>query len=129
MVEELLQDLNLVTKKPTAEREITAMVNANITSAADISAYYAAKYGKTGLKIFASSNLQKQYDTDKDDFSDISHFTSSLICFNKPFVIDNFLIQIENNFLALIPYFCKIKNENHVIRRILKFFFNENMGC
>lgn len=67
--------INLVSKEPTAEREITAMVNVNITSAVDISAYYAEKYGKTGLTIFASSNLQKQYDADKDAFSDIPHFT------------------------------------------------------
>ena len=63
--------INLVTKEPTAEQELSAMVNANVTSALDLSAFYSKRFGRTGLTVFASGNLQKQYDADKDGFSDI----------------------------------------------------------
>ena len=67
--------INLITKVPTAEREISFLANVNQTNALDLSAFYGEKYKKTGLTFFASSNAQKAYDANKDGFSDIPKYT------------------------------------------------------
>ena len=67
--------INLITKVPTAEREISFLANVNQTNALDFSGFYGEKYKKTGLTIFASSNTQKAYDTNSDGFSDIPKYT------------------------------------------------------
>ena len=66
--------INLITKEPTAKRELSALVNANQSAALDISTFYAEKYKKTGLTIYAAGNFQKIYDNNKDGFSDIPEF-------------------------------------------------------
>ena len=66
--------INLITKEPTAKREISFLTNVNQTSALDLSAFYSELYKKTGLTIFASSNFQKAYDVNNDGFSDIPKF-------------------------------------------------------
>ena len=67
--------INLITKVPTAEREISFLANVNQTNALDLSAFYGEKYKKTGLTFFASGNTQKAYDANKDGFSDIPKYT------------------------------------------------------
>ena len=67
--------INLITKVPTAEREISFLANVNQTNALDLSAFYGEKYKKTGLTFFVSSNAQKAYDANKDGFSDIPKYT------------------------------------------------------
>ena len=67
--------INLITKVPTAEKEISFLANVNQTNALDLSAFYGEKYKKTGLTFFASSNAQKAYDANKDGFSDIPKYT------------------------------------------------------
>jgi len=67
--------INLITKVPTAEREISFLANVNQTNALDLSAFYGEKYKKTGLTFFASGNAQKAYDANKDGFSDIPKYT------------------------------------------------------
>ena len=66
--------INLITKDPTDKREISFMANVNQTQAVDFSGFYAEKYKKSGLTIYAASNLQKAYDTNNDGFSDIPQF-------------------------------------------------------
>ena len=66
--------INLITKEPTEKREISFLANINQTQALDLSAFYAEKYKKTGLTIYASNNSQKAYDTNNDGFSDIPKF-------------------------------------------------------
>ena len=66
--------INLITKEPIEKKEISFMANINQTQALDLSAFYAEKYKKTGLTIYASNNLQKAYDTNNDGFSDIPKF-------------------------------------------------------
>lgn len=66
--------INLITKEPGDKKEISFLVNANQTSALDLSGFYAERYKKTGLTIYAASNLQKAYDVNKDGFSDIPKF-------------------------------------------------------
>ena len=67
--------INLITKVPTTEREISFLANVNQTNALDLSAFYGEKYKKTGLTFFASGNTQKAYDANKDGFSDIPKYT------------------------------------------------------
>ena len=67
--------INLITKVPTAEREISFLANVNQTNALDLSAFYGEKYKKAGLTFFASGNTQKAYDANKDGFSDIPKYT------------------------------------------------------
>ena len=66
--------INLITKEPTDKKEISFLANINQTSALDLSGFYAERYKKTGLTIYAASNFQKAYDVNKDGFSDIPKF-------------------------------------------------------
>jgi outer membrane receptor for ferrienterochelin and colicins len=66
--------INLITKEPTPIRELSFLTNINQTQALDLSGFYAEKYKKTGLTIFASSNFQNAYDANNDGFSDIPKF-------------------------------------------------------
>lgn len=66
--------INLITKEPTEKREISFLVNSNQTKAFDFSGFYAEKYKKTGLTIYASNNFQKAYDNNNDGFSDIPKY-------------------------------------------------------
>ena len=66
--------INLITKEPTETRELSFLANVNQTQALDLSGFYAEKYKKTGLTIFAANNTQKAYDTNNDGFSDIPKF-------------------------------------------------------
>ncbi len=67
--------INLITKVPTDEKEISFLANVNQTGALDLSGYYGEKYKKTGLTLFASTNAQKAYDANNDGFSDIPTYT------------------------------------------------------
>ncbi|MFV8393476.1 TonB-dependent receptor [Flavobacterium sp. LB2P6] len=66
--------INLITKEPTDKREISFLANINQTQALDLSGFYAEKYGKAGLTMYASSNFQNATDVNKDGFSDIPQF-------------------------------------------------------
>ncbi len=66
--------INLITKEPTAKREISYLANVNQTNALDVSSFYSERYKKTGLTIYAASNFQKAFDVNKDSFSDIPKF-------------------------------------------------------
>ncbi len=66
--------INLITKEPTDTREISFLANINQTQALDLSGFYAEKYKKSGLTIYASSNSQKATDVNNDGLSDIPKF-------------------------------------------------------
>ena len=67
--------INLITKEPTAQREISFLANTNQTNALDLSGFYVERYKKTGLTVYASSNFQKAYDANSDTFSDIPKYS------------------------------------------------------
>ena len=67
--------VNLVTKEPTAERELSFLANVNQTGAVDLSSFYSQKFGKTGFTLYASRNSQVAYDVNKDSFSDLPRYT------------------------------------------------------
>jgi outer membrane receptor for ferrienterochelin and colicins len=66
--------INFVTKVPSVKRELSFLVNGNMTKATDLSGYYSQKFRKTGFTLFVSQNIQPAYDTDKDGLSDIPKF-------------------------------------------------------
>lgn len=66
--------INLISKEPQEKTEASVLVNANQTSALDISTFYAEQYKKTGMTIYAATNFQKAYNNNGDDFSDIPRF-------------------------------------------------------
>lgn len=67
--------INLVTKEPNEEREISFLVNYNQTQALDLSGYYGQKMGKVGLTVYASRNTQRAYDVNQDGLSDLPQYT------------------------------------------------------
>ena len=67
--------INLITKVPTEKRELSFLANVNQTQALDVSGFYAERYKKTGVTIYAASNFQKAFDVNKDGFSDIPKFS------------------------------------------------------
>ena len=67
--------INLITKEPTDQREISFLANTNQTQALDLSGFYSKRYKKMGLTIYASSNFQKIYDANNDGFSDIPKYS------------------------------------------------------
>ena len=67
--------VNLVTKEPAAERELSFLANVNQTGALDLSSFYSHKYGKTGLTLYAARNSQAAYDVNDDGFSDLPRYT------------------------------------------------------
>lgn len=54
--------VNLVSKIPTEERDLSFMVNATSAKGLDLSGYYSQKYGKLGLTVFGSRNSGSPYD-------------------------------------------------------------------
>ncbi len=54
--------VNLVSKVPTDEREISFLANATSAGGLDLSGFYSEKYGKLGLTIFGSRNSGSPFD-------------------------------------------------------------------
>lgn len=67
--------INFITKEPTDERELSFLLNGNITKATDFSGFYSQKFKRTGITVYASQNIQAAYDADKDGLSDIPKFS------------------------------------------------------
>ena len=63
--------VNLVTKEPTQERELTLLANGTTAGGLDLNGFYSQKFGKAGLTLYAARNSQAAYDPNKDGFSDI----------------------------------------------------------
>lgn len=64
--------VNLVTKKPKADApELSLMLNQTSAGGTTVNAFYAERYGKTGLSLYGSGNRQQAYDPNDDGFSDI----------------------------------------------------------
>lgn len=54
--------VNLVSKTPGKEREISFMVNATTARGLDLSGFYSERYGKFGLTVFGSRNSNAPFD-------------------------------------------------------------------
>ncbi len=54
--------VNLVSKTPAEEREISFMANGTSAKGLDLSGFYSQRFGKAGLTIFGSANYASPYD-------------------------------------------------------------------
>ncbi len=66
--------VNLITRSPGEEPELSFMVNGTSALGLDASGFYAQKYGKAGATVFASYNLGTPYDPADIGFSAIPKF-------------------------------------------------------
>jgi iron complex outermembrane receptor protein len=118
--------INLISKEPTEKREISFLANTNQTQAFDFSSFYAEKYKKTGLTIYASNNSQKAYDTNNDGFSDIPKFnrlTFSPKFFYYPNQKTTFSLGLNTSFEKRIGGDIKVINGN---ADAIHTFFEQN---
>lgn len=54
--------VNLVSKTPTAKKELSFLANGTSAGGIDLSGFYSHRYGKTGLTLFASRNSNTPFD-------------------------------------------------------------------
>ncbi|MBC3789255.1 TonB-dependent receptor [Spirosoma utsteinense] len=66
--------VNLITKRPTAERELSFMLNGTTARGLDLSGFWGQKWEKVGVTMFAAHNTQREYDPGKTGFSALPHY-------------------------------------------------------
>ncbi|MDF1517516.1 MAG: TonB-dependent receptor [Lutibacter sp.] len=67
--------VNLISKTPKEERELSFMLNGTSAMGLDVSGFYAKRNNKIGTTIFASYNTAKPYDPSNIGFTAIPKFT------------------------------------------------------
>lgn len=75
--------VNLVSKKPKDEKEISLMLDKTSQGGNTLNAFYSEKFNKFGLTLYTSGNIQKATDVNDDHFSDIPKVRS--FSFNPSF--------------------------------------------
>jgi len=63
--------VNLITKKPEGEPQLELMLTQTQALGTTLNNFYAQQFDKIGVSLYTSGHLQKAYDVNKDDFSDI----------------------------------------------------------
>ena len=66
--------VNLITKRPTAERELSFMLNGTTARGLDLSGFWGQKWEKVGVTMFAARNTQHEYDPGKTGFSALPNY-------------------------------------------------------
>ncbi|WBL27379.1 TonB-dependent receptor [Zunongwangia sp. HGR-M22] len=66
--------VNLISKKPEEEQELSFMANGTSALGLDLSGFYAEKFGKIGTTVFASYNLGTPYDPADNGLTAIPKF-------------------------------------------------------
>ena len=66
--------INLISKQPTEEKELSLLVNGTTARGLDLSSYYSQKFNKIGVTLFASHNYNKEYDPASIGFSAIPNY-------------------------------------------------------
>ena len=75
--------VNLVSKQPKEEREISLMFDKTSRKGNTINVFYSEKFNKLGMTLYTSGNLQNAVDVNDDHFSDIPKVRS--FSFNPSF--------------------------------------------
>ncbi|TDQ25798.1 TonB-dependent receptor [Tenacibaculum caenipelagi] len=68
--------VNLVTKQPKDEREVSLMFDQTSRNGSTINAFYSERYNKVGVTLYGSANRQEAADVNNDHFSDIPQVRS-----------------------------------------------------
>ncbi|HVI47750.1 MAG TPA: TonB-dependent receptor [Chitinophaga sp.] len=63
--------INFISKTPTNKPELTLLVNRSTLKESNVNGYYAQRWGKTGLTLFAGVTTQNPVDVNNDGFSDV----------------------------------------------------------
>ncbi len=71
--------INLVSKDPNKERELTFTANQSTLLETNVNGYFSKKYEKIGVTFFVGQTFQKQGDVDKDGLSDVPKVGSTVI--------------------------------------------------
>lgn len=66
--------VNLITKRPTAERELSFMLNGTTARGLDLSGFWGQKWERVGVTMFAARNTQREYDPGKTGFSALPNY-------------------------------------------------------
>ena len=66
--------VNLITKRPTAERELSFMLNGTTARGLDLSGFWGQKWEKVGVTMFVARNTQRKYDPGKTGFSALPNY-------------------------------------------------------
>ena len=90
--------INLISKTPSNQRELTFQVNGTTAGGLDLSGFYAERYGKVGLTVFTTYNTSRAYDPADIDFSAIPQYkrwniTPRLFLYLSPNTYGNIGIQ------------------------------------
>lgn len=71
--------VNLTTIMPEEERKLKFMLDQTSAGGTTVNGFYAERYGKWGVSMYASGNRQVAYDVNNDQFSDIPEINSLTI--------------------------------------------------
>ena len=71
--------INLISKNPTNDQELSATINRTTLKETNINAYAAKRYNKFGYTLTATKTFQNAGDIDKDGLSDVPKVNSTVI--------------------------------------------------
>lgn len=71
--------INFIAKTPGSKPELTILANRSTLKETNVNAFYAERYGKTGLTLFAGVTTQNPVDVNKDGFSDVPRLRQYLL--------------------------------------------------
>lgn len=63
--------INLISKQPQEKRELTFLTNQTSLLGTDMSGYFSQRWKKFGFSFLTANNFQKEFDVNKDGFSDL----------------------------------------------------------
>lgn len=63
--------INLISKQPGKERELTFLINQTSLNGTDVNGYFSQRWKKFGICFLAANNFQTATDVNKDGFSDL----------------------------------------------------------
>jgi len=82
--------VNLISKKPSDEKEFSILLNLTHKGGSDISSFYSAEKGKLGFTLLTGFNTQKALDVSGNDFTDIPQY-------NRAVVIPKFFLDLNED--------------------------------
>ncbi len=92
--------VNLISKEPLHEPELSFMMNGTSALGLDVSSFYAQKYGKIGTSMFASYNLGSPYDPANVGLTAIPQFDRLTLNPRVFFHFDNTDIYLGMNYIT-----------------------------
>lgn len=63
--------INLISKQPQEKRELTFLFNQTSLLGTDLNGYFSQRWKKVGFSLLTANNFQKEFDVNKDGFSDL----------------------------------------------------------